>query len=114
MEHLSTILVLAVLVAVCVALAFHYKKNLKNGCCNCNSCDAKGCSLKKHETRVYIDGMKCSHCSASVEKAFSEAGYEASVNLEEKYALVYSFKPLDEQEISKMIEDLGFTFVKLM
>ena len=114
MQHLSTILVLAVLIAVCVVLALRYKKNLKNGCCSCTSCDGKGCSLKKHETRVYIDGMSCNHCSASVEKAFSQAGYEASVNLEEKYALVYSFKPLDEKEISEMITDLGFTFVKLV
>lgn len=115
MEHLSTIIVLAVLIVICILVFFQYKKNLKKGCCGCSSCVASGScpSKKEYETRVYIDGMHCTHCSSSVEKAFSEKGYDASVNLEEKYALVYSISPLDEQEIAQMIDELGFTLLKL-
>lgn len=115
MESLSTIIALAVLIVICIFVFLQYKRNLKKGCCGCSSCAVSGScpSKKEYETRVYIDGMHCSHCSSSVEKAFSEMGYTASVNLEEKYALVHSDSPLDEQEIAKMIEELGFTFLKL-
>lgn len=114
MEHLSTIIVLAILIVICIFVFLQYKKNLKKGCCGCSSCAVSGScpSKKEYESHVYIDGMHCTHCSSSVEKAFSEAGYDAKVNLEEKYALVHSASPLDEQEISKMIEDLGFSVIK--
>ncbi len=68
---------------------------------------------KKHEYKVYVDGMSCGHCSARVEAAFNEVkGVSAKVNLEEKYAYITSKKEMTADEAKVIVEGIGFTFVK--
>ena len=113
MENLSTIIVLLILVVICVLAVILYRKKSKGGCCSCGSCASSCTSKKEVKTLVYINGMHCTHCSSTVQKAFEERGFNATVNLEEKVAEVYSIAPLDEKEIAEMINALGFTFVKM-
>ena len=67
-----------------------------------------------HKTVIKIDGMSCSHCSARVEAAISEKGLKGKVNLEQKCAEIISKSPLNQAEMSLMIQDLGFTPVQFI
>ena len=111
MGNLSTIIVFSVIAALVIFAAIHYVKTRKNGCCTCNGCD--GCKVpEKKAVRVYIDGMKCSHCAESVENAFSQIGCSAKVNLEKKFAYVTSSSLPDDKALREMIENLGFKYIK--
>ena len=65
---------------------------------------------KIHEKNVYIEGMSCNHCKMSVEKALKSIdGVEnVTVNLEDKKASITSTKSINNDEIKKVIEDIGF------
>jgi len=67
-----------------------------------------------HKTVIMIDGMSCGHCSARVEAAIAEKGLKGKVNLEKKCAEVLSKTPLNQAEMSLMIQDLGFTPVQFI
>lgn len=55
-----------------------------------------------------VEGMKCEHCSARVEKALKASGYEAAVDLA-KGEVKVSGESVDEKDVTDTIEDLGFT-----
>lgn len=65
---------------------------------------------KIHEKNVYIEGMSCNHCKMSVEKALKSIdGVEkVDVNLGDKKASITSTKSINNDEIKKVIEDIGF------
>ncbi len=68
---------------------------------------------KKYKYKVYIDGMSCGHCSSRVEAGFNEyKEFSAKVNLEEKVAYLTSKRVVTEEEAKKIVEEIGFTFVK--
>ena len=69
--------------------------------------------FKKEKYTVYIDGMSCMHCSARVEKALSEIGLNAKVDLSKKCAYVKSKTEPDKDLIWSTISNLGFTPVKI-
>ena len=62
-----------------------------------------------HKTVILIDGMSCGHCSARVEGALIEKGLKARVSLEAKNVEILSKTPLNQAEMSLLIQDLGFT-----
>ncbi len=62
-----------------------------------------------HKTVILIDGMSCAHCTARLETALIEKGLKSKVNLEEKNAEILSKTPLNQAEMSLLIQDLGFT-----
>ena len=65
---------------------------------------------KIYEKNVYIEGMSCNHCKMSVEKALKSIdGVEnVAVKLDDKKASITSTKSIDNDEIKKVIEDIGF------
>ena len=65
---------------------------------------------KIYEKNVYIEGMSCNHCKMSVEKALKSIdGVEnVDVNLGDKKASITSTKSINNDEIKKVIEDIGF------
>ena len=65
---------------------------------------------KIYEKNVYIEGMSCNHCKMSVEKALKSIdGVEnVAVNLDDKKASITSTKSINNDEIKKVIEDIGF------
>lgn len=69
--------------------------------------------FKKEKFTVYIDGMSCMHCSARVEKALSEIGLDAKVDLTKKCAYVKSKTEPDKEIIFSTISALGFTPVRI-
>lgn len=56
-----------------------------------------------------IEGMMCTHCKATVEKALSAIpGVTAQVNLEAGTASVNSAAPMDEGTLTKAVTDAGY------
>ena len=69
--------------------------------------------FKKEKITVYIDGMSCMHCASRVEKAFSEIGLSAKVDLTQKCAYVKSKNEPDKETVFNKISALGFTPVRI-
>ena len=65
---------------------------------------------KIYEKNVYIEGMSCNHCKMSVEKALKSIdGVEnVAVNLDDKKASITLTKSINNDEIKKVIENIGF------
>lgn len=70
----------------------------------------KESTLAEGQTQYRIDGMHCTHCQASVEKAVSaiEGVEKAEVNL--KRGTVTVTGSVDSEAIAKAVTDAGFTF----
>lgn len=54
-----------------------------------------------------VEGMRCEHCSARVEKALKAQGYEVKVKLDGGEVTV-SADTVNADEVKNTIEDLGF------
>lgn len=59
------------------------------------------------EAIIKVEGMRCEHCSARVEKALKALGYGVSVDLAKGEVKVTAEK-IDAAEVKNAIEDLGF------
>lgn len=61
---------------------------------------------------VKVEGMHCQHCAMNVTKALSslEGVKSVSVDLAKKIATVKYKGELNEADIQKAIEDIGFTY----
>lgn len=59
------------------------------------------------EAIIKVEGMRCEHCSARVEKALKALGYAVSVDLAKGEVKVTAEK-IDAAEVKNAIEDLGF------
>ena len=119
MENLSTIIICAIIAAICIYAVFSYRKKLKNGCCGSGSGEVKVRPVDKnkvnyaYKTTVYIDGMTCEHCKTRVENIFnSKKNCLAEVNLHKGLAQVWSKEPLSEADIRSSLEYSGYTFVR--
>lgn len=62
------------------------------------------------EKKMRIDGMKCMHCKANVEKALKavDGVTEAEVNLEEKTAVILTEKEVSDQALMDAVKAKGF------
>ena len=68
-----------------------------------------GCS---HDTVVYgVEGMKCNHCKANVEKNIANLHGVESVTADITENTVTVHGHADSEEIKKVVESLGFTFL---
>lgn len=60
-----------------------------------------------------VNGMSCSHCKMSIEKALQGIGVNPRVNLEEKTVTVeYDPGKVTAEQIIAEIEDQGYDVVK--
>lgn len=60
---------------------------------------------------INIEGMSCNHCKMSVERALRsiEGVTKVDVSLENKNAIIESNKEINDNEINKVIEEIGFS-----
>ena len=66
----------------------------------------------KMDTKIInIEGMSCNHCKMSVEKALSaiDGVTKVEVSLENKNATIESNKEINNEEIRRVIEEIGFS-----
>ena len=59
------------------------------------------------EAIIRVEGMRCEHCSARVEKALKALGYGVAVDLA-KGEVKVTADNIDASEVKNAIEDLGF------
>jgi Cu+-exporting ATPase len=63
---------------------------------------------------IIINGMSCQHCVKRVEKALNNIDdVKANVILDQKLAILQFTKEIDNQTITKAIEDLGYQVVEI-
>ena len=60
---------------------------------------------------LYIDGMSCMHCAATVEKALAslKGVSDVKVDLNGKKATVKLRQDIDNATVKSIVEDLGYT-----
>lgn len=68
------------------------------------------------EKRMLIEGMKCAHCKARVEKALQEVQGVASaeVNLETKTAVIRLTEEVNDSALMDAVAGKGFTPVQMI
>ncbi|EHL18127.1 heavy metal translocating P-type ATPase [Peptoanaerobacter stomatis] len=65
--------------------------------------------VNKMKKIMYIEGMTCKHCKARVEKVLNELnGVTATVNLEEKTAVLEMEDNIDNDILKNTVEDAGY------
>ncbi|EHL13219.1 hypothetical protein HMPREF9629_00519 [Peptoanaerobacter stomatis] len=65
--------------------------------------------VNKMKKIMYIEGMTCKHCKARVEKVLNELnGVTATVNLEEKTAVLEMDDNVDNDILKNTVEDAGY------
>lgn len=90
------------------AKAQEYKQEPQNESCAQEKCEIKGePEMKK---KMFIEGMSCNHCKASVEKALNaiDGVTGAEVSLEEKSALITLSKKVEDDVLMKAVSDIDF------
>lgn len=78
-------------------------------CCSCDSkCNAQAGAEVKHEQIYHIEGMRCNHCAANVEKALSALPHaeKVTIELQQKRAIIVG--EVDAAEVEKAVKALGF------
>ena len=60
-----------------------------------------------------IEGMSCEHCAARVEKALSELGVAAQVDLAGKKAVITMENAVADDDLVKAVVDAGYEVVGL-
>ena len=109
-NSLCTLVMIGLLVNAFVRKHRHGHSHSDCGCSSCSdSCANDTCSTSETKKQEFkVEGMRCNHCKANVEKAVSSIqGVESvEVSLEDKIVLVKgNFTPDD---VKKAIEELGF------
>lgn len=89
----------------------------EGGCCGGgSSVKVKRKKLKRvvKQRTVVIEGMTCEHCKARVESRLNELdGVSAKVNLKRKTAVVSMEKEVEDEEIKKAIENVGYEVIEI-
>lgn len=109
-----------IVVVLAVILFFAGKETVKHfkgegACCGGGSGEGTKARRKKlHGTVIckyviLIEGMHCKNCSFRIEQKINALdGVSGRVNLRKKEAVVQSLRPLDAEEVSKIIVSLGY------
>lgn len=118
----STIIICAVLTAICIYSVIKYKKNLSSGCCGAS----KEGSVKKirvadkekshypYTEILKIDGMSCGNCANRVENALNSIdGVWSSVDLGKQEALVRMKHPVELEVFKKAVLEQGYVVIGL-
>ncbi|WP_195270839.1 heavy metal-associated domain-containing protein [Eubacterium sp. 1001713B170207_170306_E7] len=118
----ATILICIAIVVIVILGVRSYMKRVSSGCCGSGG----GKAVKKirvpdrdkshypYRKVLWIDGMVCGNCAASVENALNSLdGVWARVDLTEKKAEVLMKKPLDAEVLKLSVKDSGYTVFRV-
>lgn len=66
--------------------------------------------------KIIIDGMQCNHCKMTIEKALGalDEVERVEVKLEEKTAIIYTIKEIEDNKIKSVIEENGFSVIEII
>lgn len=120
---MSTIIICAILIAICIIGLKSYKKRLTSGCCGASSQKTvKKQRVKDRDKSHYpyrkvlkIDGMMCSNCVNHVENSLNSLdGVWARVDLMEEKAEVYMKEPIAAERLKQAVADAGYRVYKVI
>lgn len=78
-----------------------------------NTPNRKGDNAQMEKT-IMINGMACAHCKARVEQALNAiSGVSATVELEQKRALVELSAPVSDEALKRAVTDAGYEVVSI-
>lgn len=114
---MSTVIICAVLILICVFSVRSYIGKMKHGCCGAGGDDEKKIRPKDRDLshypcarRLQIQGMSCKNCALRVANAFHEReGFYVEVSLKENCALVRMKHPVSDEELGKIVAQAGYT-----
>ena len=68
------------------------------------------------EKKMLVDGMKCAHCKAAVEKALKNTAgvLDAEVNLEEKTVCIRTEGDVSDNVLMDAVREKGFVPVRML
>lgn len=118
---MATGIICIALIVICILAVKSYAKKLTHGCCGGGDVVVKkvkpadrDISHYPYVYRIQIEGMTCDNCRIRVENIFnSRDGFMVKVSLRKKSAVIRTKKPVQEEELSHLIEDIGYTAVKI-
>lgn len=108
--------ILIILIVIGIRSSVKHFKG-EGGCCGGGSAvKVKRKKLKQvvKERTVIIEGMTCEHCKARAESRLNSLdGVSAKVNLKRKTAVVSMEKEVEDEEIKKAIENVGYEVIEI-
>ena len=108
--------ILIILIVIGIRSSVKHFKG-EGGCCGGGSSfKVKRKKLKQvvKERTVIIEGMTCEHCKARAESRLNSLdGVSAKVNLKRKTAVVSMEKEVEDEEIKKAIENVGYEVIEI-
>lgn len=118
---MATGIICIILIMVCVLGIKSYAKKLTHGCCGGEDVTVKqvkpvdkDLSHYPYTYELQIKGMTCKNCKIRIQNMFnSQEGFWAKVDLRKGCAAVRSKQPANETDLKQMIEELGYTVVKI-
>lgn len=115
---MSTAIILIILIGICIFAIINSKKHFKGegGCCGGTGIEKSEKTLNyiADKKKVFISGMHCKNCANKIENAINDVSYLAcEVNLKENLAIVTGNKTINEGEVKKIIEKLGYEVKKI-
>lgn len=113
---MATVIIIALLAAICVFGVISYCKKLKHGCCGAGG-DSEQRVEKSFNPAEYqfhytikIGGMSCGKCAARIENAFSRRdGIHAKADYKSGRAEVYAKQPIPEPVLRTTVVELGYS-----
>ena len=114
-KWVSTILLFVLLINALARRFFVRKKEFSGSCCSGQTCSCSSSAADQSSDREFlikVEGMKCNHCKANVEKAVAAvAGVEeAEADLQSGNVLIKGH--FDMESVVLSVEDLGFKVVE--
>lgn len=114
----DTIIILILIVVGSLAL-LRVRKHFKGGGC----CGSGSNTIRTHKTlttpiighkTMTIEGMHCENCLARIENAINRLdGVACRVNLRKKTATVSYSREISNEELSRLVEKLGYQVTKI-
>lgn len=117
-----TIIIIAVLAIIIIAVAVNYRKKLSQGCCGAGG-DAvekaapsdKDISDYPYQYTIAIEGMTCKNCAARIENRFNQTeGYFAKVNLRKNNALVHTKEEVTDGDLKSIVAKAGYHVTEIV
>ncbi len=112
----NTIIVIAVVLLVGLAVYIQIRKAKKGSSCGCENgcCSSQGASKESFSGNVKklvlsVEGMHCEHCQKSVSEALNSLdGVSATVDLKNNCANVELSKDVPEADLKEAVSSKGF------
>lgn len=117
MQNIIVFIIIALAATAAIILSIRRARGKSGGCCGAHDAPPpapKTLGNVVERKFVSIQGMHCDHCKTAVESALNKIeGASASVCLRTDTATVQCSRHIDDDEIKRAVDDVGFTVTKI-